>query len=125
MMCVDHIDGNPKNNHLSNLRYATTSENIMNSKIYERNTSGTKGITWSKRNKRWLVRITVNNKRIYIDSFDNIEDAIIARKNAENKYFGEFQRFKSTFEKLSYDHCKLIQEVDNLLKEIDDMKMLF
>ena len=121
---VDHIDGNPKNNHVTNLRFATVSENSMNSKISTQNTSGTKGISWVKQSKRWRVTIMVNNKTKHIDSFDKLDDAIIARKKAEDKYFGEFQRFKNPFEKAKYEYDKLIKEFDFLLKEINDMTMI-
>ena len=30
--CIGHIDGNPKNNYVDNLRYVTLSQNLMNSK---------------------------------------------------------------------------------------------
>ena len=49
--CVDHIDNNKANNHISNLRFATYKENNQNSSISTRNTSGCKGIDWKKKRK--------------------------------------------------------------------------
>ena len=89
---VDHIDGNPKNNHLSNLRFATISENLKNRKVSTRNTSNVTGVHFETKSKRWRVTIMINYKRIHINCFDNFEDAKNARIKAEEKYFGEFQR---------------------------------
>ena len=89
---VDHIDGNPKNNHLSNLRFATMSENNRNRKTSILNKSGYKGAHFDNQAKRWRVVITVDNKRIHINYFDDFEDAKNARIKAEEKYFGEFKR---------------------------------
>ena len=49
--CVDHIDNNKANNHLTNLRWATSKENSHNSKLSSNNTSGCKGIDWKKKRK--------------------------------------------------------------------------
>ena len=59
---VDHIDTNRLNNKLDNLRWATNSENMMNSKIRTNNTSGSKGVYFDKSSKKWRVQITVNGK---------------------------------------------------------------
>ena len=48
---VDHIDRNKLNNHLSNLRYATHTENNQNASIKKSNTSGVKGVYWKKKIK--------------------------------------------------------------------------
>jgi hypothetical protein len=44
------------------------------------NTSCVKGVSWFKRDMKWLVRIGVNEKQIHIGYYDNIEDAIQARQ---------------------------------------------
>ena len=54
------------------------------------NTSGVTGVDWHKGWKKWRVRITVNHKTISLGAFDSMDDAIKARKEAEQKYFGEF-----------------------------------
>ena len=51
---------------------------------------GYTGVYWNKANKKWCSNIRVNNKPIYLGSFDLIEDAVKSRKEAEQKYFGEF-----------------------------------
>ena len=51
---------------------------------------GYTGVYWNKANKKWCSNIRVNNKTIYLGSFDLIEDAVKSRKEAEQKYFGEF-----------------------------------
>ena len=37
-----------------------------------------------------IQKITINNKEVYLGSFLNKEDAIAARRDAEERYFKEF-----------------------------------
>lgn len=89
---VDHINGNTLDNRKSNLRKATHQQNMMNQKIHKNNTSGVSGVTFNKRNQCWVARIGYRMKRIYLGSFSNYEDAVKARKEAEKKYFKEWNR---------------------------------
>jgi len=83
---VDHIDGNPSNNRRDNLRICTASENMKNIKIRSNNKSGFMGVHYVDRIKRYHAYITVNGKRINLGYYKNINDAVIARKEAEEKY---------------------------------------
>ena len=86
--CVDHIDNNRTNNHISNLRFATANENQHNRKLNSNNTSGIKGINWHKANKKWRAQIRIDGIKIHIGYYENLEDAKIARVNQANKVFG-------------------------------------
>lgn len=83
---IDHIDGNPLNNKIENLRDVTVSDNQKNSKTYKSNTSGRVGVYWHKSSKKWQAIIKSNGKYIYLGLFKNINDAINAREVAERKY---------------------------------------
>ena len=91
-MEVDHIGGEKTRFDCRryNLRLATYSENNRNKDVTKRNTSGTVGVCWNKRISKWIARISINKKEIWLGYFDNIDDAISARKHAEKEYFGEF-----------------------------------
>lgn len=96
---VDHINRDRSDNRLQNLRVATKSQNAMNSKISSRNKYGCKGVIRYKSGYR--LNIVVNSKVIYLGFYENLEDAIIARKNAEIKYFGNFRiNFDAKLERL-------------------------
>lgn len=87
---VDHINHKIYDNRKNNLRIATSSENNMNKCKSPLNKSGCIGVCWSKKREKWVAYINVNYKHIFLGYFNNIEDAIRARKEAEIKYFGEF-----------------------------------
>jgi len=87
---IDHIDGNPLNNNIENLREATVSQNTMNSKIYAHNTTGIKGVEWNKRLQRWTVRIQVNGKRKYFGCYKDIDYATFVAEAMRYKYHGQF-----------------------------------
>ena len=86
----DHINRNPLDNRKSNLRPASFKENARNSSVAKNNTSGITGVTWNKRDSIWQARIGVDCKSKSLGYFNNKEDAIKARLNAENEYYGEF-----------------------------------
>ena len=94
-MDVDHINGNPLDNRRVNLRICTHAENSRNTKLARNNTSGHIGVSWDKSRKKWSARIKLNYKDIYIGRYETIKDAIEARLNAENKYFGDFAPSRS------------------------------
>ena len=88
----DHIHGKESrnDNRKSNLRIANKTQNNINQPIRKDNTSGVKGVDWDKQYKKWKVRIQVNHKRILVGRFENFEDAVNARKKAEEKYHGDW-----------------------------------
>lgn len=86
----DHIDRNELNNLENNLRPATASENSQNRKRNSNNTSGIIGVGWRKDLQQWVARIKVKGRSIYLGSFIDKDDAIVARLKAEQKYFKEF-----------------------------------
>jgi len=87
---IDHINGDKLDNRKQNLRIYTIKQNIINSKISKNNTSGYTGVSFRKNRNVYRANIMVNRKQIYLGSFERIEDAVLARKKAEEKYFGEF-----------------------------------
>jgi hypothetical protein len=84
---IDHINGNRLDNRKENLRFVTPSQNSSNveRKVGKSNVLG----VWEYKNN-WQAMIRVSGKRIYLGYFNNKENAVKARKEAEEKYFGEF-----------------------------------
>ena len=89
---IDHIDGNPSNNSIENLRQADRSKNGMNQKLNSRNTSGVKGVSWRKDKQKWDVRVKVNQKNKHLGYFDDLELAELVVQEGRNKYHGAFAR---------------------------------
>jgi hypothetical protein len=89
---IDHINGNPRDNRLENLREATRVENAWNKKMQHNNTSGIKGVCWHKQSEKWDVRITVGAKRIGLGRFVDIELAELVAVEGRDKYHKEFAR---------------------------------
>jgi len=59
---LDHIDGDQLNNRIENLRPVTNSQNQMNMKIPKDNTSGIKGVSWNKKENKWVGQVWKNGK---------------------------------------------------------------
>ena len=73
--CVDHCDRNRLNNHVSNLRWVTRSENQRNRSMASNNTSNYKGVSWHKRVKKYQSRITHEGHRYCLGYFNTPEEA--------------------------------------------------
>lgn len=89
---VDHIDGNPLNNRIENLRPCTKSQNACNQKLRVTSKSGVRGVYWIARNKKWMARVGVNKKQYYLGLFDSLTDAKQAVDKARLQLYGEFVR---------------------------------
>jgi len=89
-MVVDHINHDITDNRKSNLRIATVRQNNMNRKLQSNNTSGVVGVYKPNGSNRWVAQIRIRNKGIHLGSFASLDEAISARKEAEQKYFGVF-----------------------------------
>lgn len=87
---VDHINHNKLDNRKQNLRICKHMNNLWNHKIGIKNTSGVSGVNWHNQNDKWQVRIGYKGKEIYLGTYDNFDEAVEVRKEAEKKYFGKY-----------------------------------
>ena len=94
---IDHKNGIKNDNRKENLRICTQSQNCMNALIKPNASAGVTGVTYSKWHSKYRARITVDNEKIHLGYFIKLEDAVRAREEAEEKYFGEFSLKNSRY----------------------------
>ena len=87
---LDHIDNNPLNNKIENLREVTLIQNAQNSKLGKDNTSGIKNVSWNKVKDKWVVHIRINRKKKNLGYYADIELAELIAIEAREKYHGTF-----------------------------------
>lgn len=90
---VDHIDGKTDNNQIYNLRASNKSLNACNSKLNSKNTSGHKGVIWSKLSQKWMSRIQVNQRSKHLGVFEDFELACFVADEARRLYHGAHAKF--------------------------------
>ena len=83
---IDHVNRKPFDNRKENLNIVTSRENAQNKGIYKNNTSSYSGVGL-RQNGKWQARIQIDGKRISLGCYDNIEDAIQAKKEGELHYW--------------------------------------
>lgn len=89
---IDHINGDKIDNRVANLRPATNAQNIQNGDIRSSNTSGAKGVTWSRHNRKWQAQIGCGSSKKHIGYFTSVVDAAAAYDRVALELFGEFAR---------------------------------
>ncbi len=96
---IDHIDCDPSNNAIANLRLATSAQQKQNKRVQSNNRSGLKGAYYhaAHKGKKWRTQISVrqpdgSNRLIFLGYFETAEEAHHAYGDAARKYFGEFAR---------------------------------
>ena len=86
---IDHIDGDPKNNAISNLRSATATQNQNNRKIASNNTSGFTGVCYIKKINKYKSTIYHKNKPIHLGCFRTANEAYEAYLEKKSEIHGE------------------------------------
>ncbi len=72
--------------HIERDRINGTRKSALKSKLHSGNKSGHKGVMWLESRKKWKAYIGFKGKQISLGYFDILEDAVGARKEAEEKY---------------------------------------
>ena len=96
---VDHNNWNKLDNRKENLIPCNPKENARNRPPSKANRTGIIGVIQRQKTKdiRWEANIWYDNKTHYLGVFDNKEDAIVVRLNAEKEIFGKFAPQKHLF----------------------------
>ncbi len=91
---IDHVNGDPADNRLANLRLATNSENTANQKLRSNNLCGLKGVSFDPRRGVWRARVQQDRKQIWLGQYPTAEEAHSAYANAAKALHGEFARLQ-------------------------------
>jgi hypothetical protein len=87
---LDHINRDSLDNRIENLRPATSSQNMMNRKLFSNSKSGYSGVSWHKASGKWFVYVDSNKRRRNIGYFEDLELAALVASEARDKYHGSF-----------------------------------
>lgn len=89
---VDHEDGNGLNNTRKNLRPCSHSQNHANMEKRVDNTSGYKGVSWSKQKRDWESYCTFQGKKQHFGHYKDKDDAARAYNDGVLRLFGKFAK---------------------------------
>ena len=83
---IDHIDRDPSNNRIFNLRDVSQGVNMQNTPQAKQSGSGVVGVQRSHKSNRWQARIKVDGYYVRLGTFNTIAEAAAARSAAEERY---------------------------------------
>lgn len=86
---IDHINHIRDDNRIENIRDVSYSENSRNLPIRSNNKSGTTGVCWLKRERKWFANIkTKEGRSLHLGYYDKKEEAVSVRlaANVEHGY---------------------------------------
>ena len=63
---------------------------ITSNKLTSANSSGCRGVNWDKNSGKWRARLRFKGKTYNFGTYANFEEAVKARKEAEQLIYGEF-----------------------------------
>lgn len=73
---VDHINGDTLDNRKENLRVTSNVVNVLNRTVLNsNNTSGVRGVAWSKQQNQWRARVKIRNSCLHLGYFKHKQDA--------------------------------------------------
>jgi len=87
---VDHINGNTLDNRRKNLRGATNSQNVVNSKLRSTNTSGIRGVSLDKKSGKWIAYVRENGRHKIVGRFASRDEAGAVARMERSRVYGEF-----------------------------------
>ena len=87
---IDHIDNNPSNNNVKNLRWATSKDNGCNRGKNMNNTTGFKGVVFDKPLNKYKAHIRINDKLKYLGLFESAKEASKAYEAKAKVIHGDF-----------------------------------
>ena len=78
---IDHINGNPADNRLANLRDVDQAENVKNARMYKNNTSGAVGV-FARKDGRFNAYVRNGGVRKHLGCFSSFSEAKGASEKA-------------------------------------------
>jgi hypothetical protein len=94
-LIVDHINGDTLDNRRKNLRILTKQQNTWNQKIRINNTSGYRGVSWNRKNRKWKAFVAKD----YFGLYGNKWAAALVHNIWAKKRYGKFAKLN----KIKYD----------------------
>lgn len=95
---VDHVDNDPTNNKLKNLRPSSRKENCSNQRLQNRREGKFKGVHKTTGYDAFYVKIKKDGKQYYGGSYMSELEAALAYNIKAEKLFGKFAKFNKVFE---------------------------
>lgn len=83
---LDHINRDRSDNRLLNLREVSAEGNAHNKGVRKNNQSGVSGVRWRPHLSKWQATISRRGRRISLGHFAKIEEAELARREAERDW---------------------------------------
>ena len=88
---IDHINGDPGDNRIRNLRGASHADNTANGRLRRNNRTGKTGVHQTY-NGKYVASIKRHYQTYHLGVFSSLDDAIAARREAEQRLHGAFAR---------------------------------
>jgi len=83
---IDHINHNPADNRIVNLRASSYRVNAKNRTLSISSSTGIYGVRFRQDKNRWVSTIGIDGTQWHLGQFDNFFDACCCRKAAERKH---------------------------------------
>lgn len=87
---VDHINGDPLDNRIGNMRLCEHQQNCVNKRLNKSNTTGYRGVSWVAKRGCYWARIKHDGEEVFLGSYATAEEANDVYRAVSEFLYGDF-----------------------------------